>query len=187
MRAFPGLAFSCLFAVSVLVLWPASAAADDWLTPIKLSHLVGEGGVATIGAGMARGLMHADHRRAVWYGASAAVVVGGMKELYDWKFGETRRLDLRDLALDVAGAGIGVASTELTASHFVWPHLKTAGETVAATGTMMLASTLLTSVAALPWLKEEQRQGWYLPVGLVGAGGLVLLAGSHLVEYLKSR
>jgi hypothetical protein len=110
-----------------------------------------------------------------------------MKELYDWKLGETRRFDLRDLSVDIAGAGLGIASTEVTASGFAWPHPKTAGEVTAATGAMMLASTLLTSAGVLPWLKEQQRQGWYLPVGLVGAGGLALLAVSYVVEPVRSR
>jgi len=165
----------------------ASAASGDWLEPVKLGHLTGEGGIATIGAGVARGVFNADRPRAAWYGACAAVVVGGVKELYDWKLGRTRRVDFRDLALDVAGAGIGVASTEVVASRLAWPHLKVAGQTAAATGTMMLASSLLAGAGVIPWIRGEQRHGWYLPVGIIGAGGLALLAGTYLAEHRKSR
>jgi len=171
----------------VALLGVASAESDDWLMPIKLSHLAGHAGMATIGAGVARGVFQVDHQRAVWYGASVAVVVGGVKELYDWKYGQTRRFDLRDLALDVAGAGLGFAATELVSSRSSWPHLQTAGKTAGATGAVMLASSLLTGLGVLPWVKDEQRQGWYAPVGLVGGGGLVLLTGTYLAEHLKSR
>jgi hypothetical protein len=187
MRALSDLASSCLFAVALLVPRPASAGIDDWLNPIKLTHLAGEGAMATVGAGVTRGVFRADRHQAAWYGASAAVVVGGMKELYDWRFGDTRRFDLRDMALNVAGAGLGFASTELASSGSAWPHLKTAGQTAGATGAMMLASSLIMGVSVLPWVTEEQRRRWFAPVGLAGAGGLVLLGGTYLAEYLRSR
>lgn len=165
----------------------ASAELDDWLMPIKLSHLAGHAGVTTIGAGVARSLFHVDQQRAAWYGASAAVVAGGVKEFYDWKFGQTRRFDLRDMAVNAAGVGLGFAATELATSRSAWPHLQTAGRTTGATGAVMLAGSLLAGLAVLPWLTEEQRRGWYAPAGLVGAGGLVLLGGTCLAEHLKSR
>ncbi len=176
-----------LAALLAALLSMAPAATGDWLEPIKLGHVAGAGGITTVGAGLAHGVLHADYHRAAWYGASAAVVAGGMKELYDWRLGETRRFDLRDLAIDVAGAGLGIASTEVTASGFPWPHPRPAGEITAATGTLLLAGTLLTSVAALPWVPAEQRRGWCLPVGITGAGGILLLVASYLVDHVKSR
>ncbi len=165
----------------------ASADLDDWLMPIKLSHLAGHGGMAAIGAGVARDVLHVDQQRAAWCGVSTALVAGGVKELYDWKFGQTRRFDLRDMALNAAGAGLGFAATEIVSSRSRWPHLQTAGRTAGATGAVLLASSLLTGLGVLPWVTEEQRRGWYAPVGLVGAGGLVLLGGTYLAEHLKSR
>jgi len=158
------------------------AASAEWLSPAKFGHLVIAGSMTTVGAGAAHQVFRVDYHRAAWYGASAAVAAGGVKELYDWQFGETRRFDLRDIAVNIAGAGLGAASTELTAGGFPWSYPKTAGEVMAASSYVMLAGTLVTSVGVLPWLHEEQRQGWCLPVTLVGAGGALLCAASHLLR-----
>ena len=164
------------------LLGAASASPSVWLSPAKFGHVVAAGGVTSIGAGMAQGMFHADRHRAELYGASAAIVAGGVKELYDWKFGETRRFDLRDIALNVAGAGLGIAATEVSSAGFAWHNPTTAGEVMAATSQVMLVGTILTGLGVLPWLKEEQREGWCLPVTLVGAGGTLLGAASCLLR-----
>jgi len=169
-----------LILLLALQLSVASSASSDWFGSGKLVHFAAEGGITTVGAGMAQGMFHVGRSRAALYGAATAVVVGGVKELYDWKFGESRRFDLRDFGVDIAGAGLGVVSTHLAARGFPRRHPRNLGETLAATGCVMLASTLATSVGVLPWLREEQRQEWYLPVGLIGAGGVALLGASRL-------
>ena len=170
--------------ILLLAVLAGSVSADSgpWLSPAKFGHLAIAGSMTTVGAGAAHEVFRVDYHRAAWYGASAAVAAGGGKELYDWQFGETRRFDLRDIAVNIAGAGLGAASTELTAGGFPWSYPKTAGEVMAASSYVMLAGTLVTSVGVLPWLNEEQRQGWCLPVTLVGAGGALLCAASHLLR-----
>jgi hypothetical protein len=182
----------CVASWTVLLVFASlfgSAAAESsvWLSPAKFGHVVAAGGITTIGAGMAQGMLHADRRRAVLYGASAAIVAGGAKEFCDWKFGPTRRFDLRDFALDFAGAGLGVAATEVAAGGFAWRNPTTAGEVMAATSQVMLAGTLVTSLGVLPWLDRERRQDWCLPLGLVGAGGTLLSVASYVVKYFRAR
>lgn len=165
----------------------ASADSDDWLSPAKLGHLVATGSITTVGAGMAHEKLRVDRRRAALYGASAAIVAGGVKELYDWRFGETRRFDLRDIALDAAGAGLGIAASEAAAAGWPRPYHKTAGGIMAATGTTILASTLLAGLSVLALEQQDQRRDWCLPVGFAGVGGLALCVASHFVERANSR
>jgi uncharacterized protein YfiM (DUF2279 family) len=165
----------------------ASADSDDWLSPGKLGHLVATGGITTVGAGMAHEKLRVDRRRAALYGASAALVAGGLKELYDWRWGETRRFDLRDIALDVAGAGLGIASTEAVAAGWLRPRHRTAGKILTATGAAILTSTLLAGVSVLALEEQNQRRDWCLPVGFAGVGGLALCLASHFVERANPR
>lgn len=52
-----------------------------------------------------------DRRKAILYGLTTSIFIGVAKEVYDIKHGDP---DIKDIAADVVGAGLGVITIRIT-------------------------------------------------------------------------
>ena len=60
------------------------------------------------------------------------------------------------------------------AASWDWLHPAGTGDKLSAGGAAIMWGTAVTSLAVLPWLKETQRQKWYVPMACACLGGAAL-------------
>ena len=67
-------------------------------------------------------------------------------------------------------------------ANWQWYQTSTTGMKLEAGGAVLLWSSTLTSLTALPWLKESQRHKWYVPIACAYLGGAALYMAGKLMD-----
>jgi hypothetical protein len=63
-----------------------------------------------------------------------------------------------------------------------WYQNSTTGGKLEASGAVLLWSSTITSMVALPWLQESQRRKWYVPIACACLGGAALYMTGRFLE-----
>lgn len=92
--------------VVALACTSAVAADDPWFGSDKALHFGATFGIAALGYGSSRALLHLSPEASVGAGVSLSLAVGVVKELVDLRHGDS---SLRDVVFDVLGAATGAA------------------------------------------------------------------------------